>query len=254
MSEPEQEPTEPTEEPTLPDTPDVTGPADDEAADAEEPEPDDDDDDEAAAATEPEPSTEPESQADRKQMQAATRAVQSYARKIGEIFGEQANELLSCPLCGDTVWPGFVHLADAGKMPNATKDATMSFLGYAREVEYPQSPQHRSCPDCQARGKVSTGSKVPGKENVTCPSCMGAGYIGPAMTTTSGGTPAESSVTGPTMVPSGNGAPDTDPWGDPKLLPDGRENPNYGKMPQYKILIDPWGVTAGLTVQDAATS
>jgi hypothetical protein len=26
----------------------------------------------------------------------------------------------------------------------------------------------------------------------------------------------------------------TDVWGSPKLLPDGQENPNYGKMPQYK--------------------
>ena len=26
----------------------------------------------------------------------------------------------------------------------------------------------------------------------------------------------------------------TDVWGSPKILPDGMENPNYGKMPQYK--------------------
>ena len=254
MSEPEQEPTEPTEEPTLPDTPDVTGPADDEAADAEEPEPDDDDDDEAAAEPEPEPSTEPESQADKKQMQAATRAVQSYARKIGEIFGEQANELLPCPLCGDTLWPGFVHLGDAGRAPNDTKNATMQFLGYARELDYKQAPSVRPCPTCDAEGKVATGSHVPEHKTIVCPDCKGYGYAPPpgAQATSTNG--ANITVTGPTMVPSGNGSPDTDPWGDPKLLPDGRENPNYGKMPQYKILIDPWGVTAGLTVQDAATS
>jgi hypothetical protein len=31
------------------------------------------------------------------------------------------------------------------------------------------------------------------------------------------------------LVTDGN-----DVWGSPKLLPDGQENPNYGKMPQYK--------------------
>jgi hypothetical protein len=34
--------------------------------------------------------------------------------------------------------------------------------------------------------------------------------------------------TGPLVVA------DADAWGSPRLLDDGQENPNYGRMPQYK--------------------
>jgi hypothetical protein len=39
---------------------------------------------------------------------------------------------------------------------------------------------------------------------------------------------------------------EVDEWDEPRILPDGRENPNFGKMPNRKIPVEPWGVTAGL--------
>lgn len=248
MSETEHETPEPDE------TPDVDRPGDDEELEAEEdgepgePEP--------APELEPEtaPSGEPESPTDKKRMQAAQRAVQTYAKKIGEIFEEQSQELLPCPLCGDTVWPGFVHLADAGQMPDDVKNATMAFLGYARERDYPQAPNVSACRACAALGKVATGSLVAGKETIVCPACNGYGYTPPPGSPSNGTEHDHTGVTAPTMIPTGAGIPDTDPSGEPRLLPDGRENPNYGKWPQYKIPVEPWGTTAGLTVQDAAAS
>ena len=39
---------------------------------------------------------------------------------------------------------------------------------------------------------------------------------------------AAPSAEGPAVVA------DADAWGSPRLLADGQENPNYGRMPQYK--------------------
>ena len=40
-----------------------------------------------------------------------------------------------------------------------------------------------------------------------------------------------------------------DEWGEPMILPDGRENPNYGRMPHRKMLVEPYGVTANLRAE-----
>ena len=42
---------------------------------------------------------------------------------------------------------------------------------------------------------------------------------------------------------------DVDEWGEPMILPDGRENPNYGRMPHRKILVEPYGMTANLRAE-----
>ena len=39
---------------------------------------------------------------------------------------------------------------------------------------------------------------------------------------------------------------------EPRILPDGRQNPNFGKWPQYKIQVAPYGVTAGLNAVASA--
>lgn len=251
MSEPADEPQEPAEEPAAAPEPDEPGVSDDEAAEAEEAEAAD----EPTTEDEPEPGqpsdVQPESPEDRKRHRAAANAVKTYAGKIAALFPESAGELLGCPLCGETQWPGFVHLGDAGLAPDPVKNAVMQFLGYAREIDYQPSSAFHGCPECGGLGKVRTGSQVAGKETATCPTCNGQGYLGQAGAAGNG---VAAGVTGPTVMgdaPSGAGVPDVDPSGEPRLLPDGRENPNYGKWPQYKTPVEPWGVTAGLTVQDA---
>src|SRR5205823_5221567 len=100
-------------------------------------------------------------------------------------------------------------------------------------------------------GKTATGSRVSGNDWRICPKCHGFGYTPPPEQGTNGAGAASEF-----HAPVGEHAspleePDNDVAGEPRLLPDGRVNPNYGKWPQYKVLVQPWGVTAGLTVQDA---
>lgn len=240
------------EEVALPDTPDTDGPADDEQAEAEEAEsePEGADDD----TTEQEPPLQARGLSEvemEKRFKSADRAVAAYARKIGDIYGDDAAQLAECPLCPG-IHKGFVNVQDAGLVPDDVKNAVMTFLGYARERDYTQAPNVHACETCSALGKVATGSQVAGRETITCPNCKGFGYSPPPGEPQNGAAFGVEPHTADDFTATGAGVPDTDPSGEPRLLPDGRENPNYGKWPQYKILVEPWGKTVGLTVQDAA--
>lgn len=176
----------------------------------------------------------------------------TYQRAIFGIFEEDAHDLVQCPLCLQV--PGFVDKNAAGRVPQEQADLVKTFLGISRPIEYPHSSQHRTCGECDGLGKVTTGSRVPGKETVGCAACSGAGFIGPQTTVA----PANGHVE-PVAVAAledlGTGArDDVDEWNEPRILPDGRENPNFGRMPHRKIQVEPWGVTAGLTAQDAVTA
>ena len=207
------------------------------------------------ATDEPEPEPEPAQAAvdDRvmeKRYAAAGKAATAYARKIGDIFEEQAVDLTPCPLCPD-VHKGFVNIHDAGRVPEEISRAAMLFLGFAREQEYEPDPTTRECPECVGYGLVRTGSRVVNNETRQCQKCRGFGFVPPPDTGANGARSLDTS-----LAPVGeHGTPlnqdERDPWGDAKLLPDGRLNPNYGKMPQFKVPVAPWGVTAGLTAQDA---
>ncbi len=169
----------------------------------------------------------------------------AYSRKVGDAFGDEAVDLLPCPVCSDTV-PGFVNKHAVGQFPDEVRRQVMRFLGFATAQEYAPSQTVRACGPCEGKGKVTTGSTVAGHEAVVCPSCTGYGYVPPptvGAATVAGGevvpfAPAPLAPVGPQE--------DVDEWGEPLVLPDGRENPNYGKMPHRKLLIEPWGVTAGL--------
>ena len=181
----------------------------------------------------------------------ADKAATTYARRIGEIFEEDANQLIPCPLCPG-MHKGFVNVHDAGKVPREIVNDAMRYLGQAFEVEYKESPTHRPCGVCDGYGQVSTGSRVPGNEKIRCSSCNGYGYTPPP----GPGVNGPGNVAGVSQVVAGALAdldhPAIDSMGEPEILPDGRPNPNYGKWPQYKVLVEPWGVTAGLVADTVA--
>jgi hypothetical protein len=225
------------------------GPADEEeeraSRDEKEPEPEP----EPEQAPAPQGPTEKELEA---RFKKADQAMATYARRIGDIYGDDAVNLIECPLC-PSMHKGFLNKYDAGRVPKEEMNATMMFLGYAQEAEYKQSARFHTCDACGGLGKVKSGSRVAQWETLTCQVCRGYGYepppgdLGNGLVTAAPLAPAEH------IEPSGAGVPDVDPSGEPRLLPDGRENPNYGKWPQYKIRVEPWGVTANLTAQDAVT-
>lgn len=214
------------------------------------------DDDEAPA--EPEGPVEPEQHAHGLSPEAREKAYkkvdtsfQTYVRSVSNNLEEDATDLVPCPLCTTTPHPAFLNLHDAGHVPEEIKRPVMAFLGFATEVQYPHSSAHRTCPECEGLGKVTTGSRVPGKETVGCAHCHGAGFIGPQGPVGNGHVEQSSALTGPTVFPDAVDVGEIDAWEEPRILPDGRENPNFGKMPTFKIQVEPWGTTAGLTAQDA---
>ena len=139
--------------------------------------------------------------------------------------------------------------AAALEVPDRAHDVrrqVMRFLGFATEQEYAASQTVRACGACEAKGKVSTGSTVAGHETITCPTCKGYGYTPPPNAAQTAPAGAEVVPFAPTAAVPLAPQDDIDEWGEPLILPDGRENPNYGKMPHRKELVEPWGITAGL--------
>lgn len=188
-----------------------------------------------------------------KRARSAETRFKTYAAGITKLFEEDAVHLTPCPLCPDQ-HKGFVDVRYAGMVPKEIQDAVRMFFGIAREQDYAHSQVHRTCPQCEGKGKVSTGSTVPDHATVTCPDCGGRGYIGPQSAAPANG----HVVTGPTVLglelPETQAREDVDEWNEPRILPDGRENPNFGKMPNRKILVEPWGVTAGLNALSGAAA
>lgn len=217
-----------------------------------EPSEDDDDPDarsEAAPVESPPPSAVTPEQMEKRFAQAE-KAVTTYVRRITDIYQEQALDLIECPLCPG-IHKGFVNKYDAGQVPREVGDAVLLFLGLARERQYEQSARYRTCPACAGEGKVYTGSHVPTKETIRCDDCDGGGFIPPmrgASARNGSEDVAHFEVHGDELTSE---PAERDAWGEPRILPDGRENPNYGKMPQFKVNVEPWGVTANLKAQDA---
>jgi hypothetical protein len=180
-----------------------------------------------------------------KRARAAEKRFETYARSIATLYDDEAQYLVPCALCPDQ-HKGLLDARSAGYVPQEIQDAVRMYFGIARQRDYPQSASHRTCSNCQGEGKVATGSHVPEHETITCPSCQGRGYEGPQVSPpiVNGG------LTGPTAYdhdsPVTQAFEDRDEWDEPRILPDGRDNPNFGRMPNRKVLVEPWGQTAGL--------
>jgi hypothetical protein len=208
--------------------------------------------DEEAFAAEPEPERrEPASDmAMEKAFKKVESAAKGYITTINRSFEDIAIALEPCPLCFTRI-PGFVDMEYAGAVPQELKDATMAYMGFAREQDYQPDPGITTCRSCGGLGKTATGSKVPGNETTTCRVCLGYGYEPPPSSSPTNliSAPATHHPAGEAPVPVATG--DVDISGEPRILPDGRQNPNFEKWPQYKIPVEPYGVTANLTAQDA---
>jgi hypothetical protein len=230
-TEPEGEPTEPSE-PVEPDTPSEPG------------------QDEPPAPEVPVTPQGPTPEAVEKAYRAVESSFKTYSRVVENRLDFLADALVPCPCCNPS-HPGYFNVHDAGRLPEANVEATMQLLGLARPVDYEPDERAHQCSKCKGLGKTKTGSRVPGNESMTCRECRGYGFVPPPDTThVANGAAAD------VFAPAGDQAHaveegDRDVWGEPRILPDGRQNPNYGKLPQHKIPVPPYGITAQLTVQDA---
>ena len=161
------------------------------------------------------------------------RSATTWRNRVSDLLGEDAQMLVPCELCDPTI-PGFHWPPDLEQPRDDLHAHLLDVLRTPDSPEYNQAQHVRRCQLCDGWGVVLSGSRVAGKGQVKCQMCKGNGFVGDAVL--------------PHEQPSQNGevevefpddtgplvTGDADVWGSPRLLDDGQENPNYGKMPQYK--------------------
>lgn len=221
-------PNEPAETPTETPTPDEDEEA---AAAAEETETDD-----AEQAQARVPQTEREMQKLAKRVETAKVAL---AKKLTEIFGDEATDLILCPRCtSDSLpfggIPGFVFPPSIAPVDHETKANVLLSVGEMPEQVTKPDTASRCCDNCDGYGRVFSGSKVNREKTLVCIACKGKGWVAvgderrvPAnnvaqVTTETGETYPANGYTAPVEP-----APDLDPWGR------GPDSPDYGKLPMY---------------------
>ncbi len=101
-----------------------------------------------------------------------------HAKRLGEIMGDDATDLLLCPTCGPVEGmphlPGFVlNVGFPPEVETRMRDA----LGLTQTGELLEAKHVRPCDDCAAWGIVKTGSHVPNQDVVMCPTCQQKGYV-----------------------------------------------------------------------------
>lgn len=239
MSETEHEEMEPLEEPATP--------SEDEEAEAAE-------DEETAAEPEPgQEASQPEPPQDA-QMEAVfgkiDRSFKTYQSAVERNLEEQVTDWLFCPLCASGAIVGYVNKHDMGRVPDEVVANVKTFIGLARETDYPEAKGINQCAGCSGLGKVSTGSRVADHMTITCPDCKGYGYTPPpgkgGQVVAGNGTLDDVHVAALSDIDT----PDRDNWGEPRILPDGTLNGNYGKQPQFKEVHPVYGVTANLSPEE----
>ena len=209
---------------------------------------------EAEQAPEAPPEGQPkEPQQDEERQEAFKRidaSFKTFSRNVEKQLADEITDWLFCPLCAAGAVPGYVNRHDLGRVPEEVQANVKTFLGYARETDYPAAKGINQCEGCDGLGKVSTGSRVAEHMTVTCPDCKGYGFTPPPGVAHAGNgvasTPAESVA----EALSDLDTPDRDNWGEPRVLPDGTLNDNFGKMPQFKTVHPVYGVTANLSPEE----
>jgi len=161
-------------------------------------------------------------------------SAKTWFRRVEELLGEDFEALVPCELCSFDI-PGFHWPAEMQTPISEQHDRLLRVLREPSAPEYRPATQVRQCGDCEGYGKVLSGSKLPQHATVTCPACKGYGYIPPPVPGANGVVTAPVAPLEQAQEEEPEAPADADIWGSPRLLPDGQENPNYGKMPQYKI-------------------
>ena len=215
--------------------PDDDAPADDDAPDAQ-----------PESVPEPEPDTGPSPEA----LIKLGRSFDTYAKKVVETYGDDAQALYPCPLCPDN-HKGFIDLRSAGQVPNEIAEGVYQYLTATDVGTYEQDPGTKTCPVCSGKTQVRTGALSGQWITRTCPNCGGYGFMPPPTDVVgSKGIGGEGGVVVPLHEDAGP-SEDVDEWGEPRVLPDGTLNANFGMMPNRKQVHPVYGVTANLTAQSA---
>lgn len=119
-----------------------------------------------------------------KEMEAVFRQLdrlrKDTAKRVGNIFGDDATQLMDCPLCA-TVAPGYLWPPDVAPLADEQVTALRLLLNMPVATDYPQTDDFQACPRCNGLGKVRTGSKVQNYEVTECIRCASKGYVATAV-------------------------------------------------------------------------
>ena len=172
----------------------------------------------------------------------------AYFKKIEDLWGDDAVKLTRWMIGPNSPY-GYISETDVGRLPDDFKQGLETVLGTVREQDYEPDPFATQCPTCKGKGSTALPTFVGGKGKRECPTCDGNGYLIRAEATGGNGDNGYVADVVTLAVAPDIQAGDPDDFGEPKILPDGRPNPNFQKLPQHKILIPPYGITALLTKQ-----
>lgn len=95
------------------------------------------------------------------------------ARRMGEIFGEDAQAYELCDLCTFYGTPGW---RISGPLREEVTTQLRHVMGFHAPTDYRRSEFTRRCDVCDGLTKVQSGSQDPQYELLSCPACGGKGY------------------------------------------------------------------------------
>lgn len=202
-------------------------------------EPDTEPDAEPDPEEETEPEAEPETQAqpdelppdDVQRMVARDKALERenkrHEKTLGNLYGEEWDNLSLCPLC---MGEGFTLPHAPGDLPEEVLQAMDALSGRYAPPEYVEDTDYERCDHCQGHGRTITGSQNPEHVTKLCDKCQGNGFVRKQATN---GNVAQFPV--PTLdAPAPVGPPPTygspepdDQWGRPA------GHAHYGLDPRY---------------------
>jgi hypothetical protein len=189
---------------------------------------------------EPEPQEEPSGAAGavgdkeiEKMLKRVETANAGYARKLGEILGDEAQILETCPRCAapflGLIWPAAMR-----PVSPEVKDAVLVSVGEQPAMATMPDPYARRCDVCDGSGVTASGSRRPEEKGVKCIPCNGRGWIpvgderrvGRSDIAPVAQANGQTDVSPQSMTATAP-APDEDLWG--RRAGD----PNYGVHPMY---------------------
>lgn len=160
-------------------------------------------------------------------------AAKRWRKKVQELFGEDFAALIECELCGDEI-PGYHFPAELLQPENEVQERLLAVLLGPEQMQLRAATDVHACAACDGYGKTLTGSKVPKRTEKRCAACKGYGFVPPPDAPNAPPGLADDVDLLDDLEPEEEEGPAADPWGSPKYLADGQENPNYGRMPQFK--------------------
>lgn len=101
---------------------------------------------------------------------------QRHAKRLGEIMGGDAEDLIPCPVCMDGI-DGYVFAPDVQQLPDDAILRLRQLIGLSGLEGLLPATFAERCPDCDGQGEVKTGSRVAGFETATCERCNKSGWV-----------------------------------------------------------------------------